>query len=122
MGRPRRLTAGGVVYHVINRANRRAKIFHKHRDYQAFIEIVAQGLERTPCRVLGLCLMPNHWHLVLRPHADGDLSRLMAWISNTHVKRYGRGKGAKHDSCKQLLYLYLWIACGVGLISVALHI
>jgi putative transposase len=101
MGRPRRLTAGGVVYHVLNRANRRAKIFHKHRDYQAFIEIVAQGLERTPCRVLGLCLMPSHWHLVLRPHADGDLSRLMAWISNTHVKRY---RTHYHDTIGGHLY------------------
>jgi putative transposase len=32
--------------------------------------------------------MPNHWHLVLWPHGDGDLSRLMAWVTNTHVKRY----------------------------------
>ena len=54
----------------------------------AFLKILGEGMERVPCRVLGLCLMPNHWHLVLWPHADGDLSRLMAWISNTHVKRY----------------------------------
>jgi putative transposase len=74
----------------MNRANRRAKIFRKPRDYDAFIKIIAEGLERTPCRVLGLCLMPNHWHLVLWPHADGDLSRLMLWITNTHVKRYRR--------------------------------
>jgi putative transposase len=76
------------VYHVLNRANRRARIFHKPRDYEAFLKVLAEGLERVPCRVLGLCLMPNHWHLVLWPHGDGDLSRLMAWISNTHVKRY----------------------------------
>jgi putative transposase len=88
MGRPRRLTAGGVVYHVLNRANRRTRIFHKPGDYQAFIKVVADGLEQVPCRVLGLCVMPNHWHLVLWPHGDGDLSRLMAWISNAHVKRY----------------------------------
>jgi putative transposase len=76
------------VYHVLNRANRRAQIFHRPRDYEAFLKVLAEGLERVPCRVLGLCLMPNHWHLVLWPHGDGDLSRLMAWISNTHVKRY----------------------------------
>jgi len=39
------LTAGGIVYHVLNRANRGAKIFHKPRDYAAFIKIVAEGLE-----------------------------------------------------------------------------
>jgi REP element-mobilizing transposase RayT len=59
MGRPRRITAGDIVYHVLNRANRRARIFHKPRDYEAFLRILAQGLERTPCRVLGLCLMPS---------------------------------------------------------------
>ena len=88
MGRPRRVTAGGIVYHVLNRANRRARIFHKPADYDAFLRIVAEGLERIPSRLLGLCIMPNHWHLVLWPYHDGDLSRLVGWISNTHVKRY----------------------------------
>jgi putative transposase len=88
MGRPRRAAAGGVVYHVLNRANRRARIFHKPRDYEAFLRVLAEGLERLPCRLLALCLMPNHWHLVLCPHADGDLSKFLAWVTNTHVKRY----------------------------------
>jgi putative transposase len=88
MARPRRVVAGGIVYHVLNRANRRARMFHKPRDYDAFLNILAQALERIPCRLLALCLMPNHWHLVLWPYLDGDLSKLMAWITNTHVKRY----------------------------------
>jgi putative transposase len=88
MGRAKRVAAGGIVYHVLNRANRRATIFHKPRDYDAFVKLLGEGLQRIPCRILGLCLMPNHWHWVLWPHADGDLSRLTAWITNTHVKRY----------------------------------
>ena len=28
-------------------------------------------------RILGYCLMPNHFHLLLRPHDDGDLGRWM---------------------------------------------
>ena len=88
MGRPRRVTTGGVVYHVLNRANRRSRIFHKSPDYEAFLNLLGEGLDRLPCRLLGLCLMPNHWHFVLWPHGDGDLSRLTGWISNTHVKRY----------------------------------
>ena len=39
-------------------------------------------------RVLGYCLMPNHFQLVLWPLADGDLSRWMHWLQNTHVRRY----------------------------------
>ena len=39
-------------------------------------------------RLLAYCLMPNHFHLVLWPHADGDVSRWMQWILTTHVRRY----------------------------------
>ena len=38
--------------------------------------------------VLGLCLMPNHFHLVVQPKGDRDLSRWMHWVLNTHVRRY----------------------------------
>ncbi len=39
-------------------------------------------------RLLAYCLMPNHFHLVLRPHCDGDLSHWMQWLMTTHVRRY----------------------------------
>jgi len=32
--------------------------------------------------------MPNHFHLVLWPHKDGDLSRWMQWLLTAHVRRY----------------------------------
>jgi putative transposase len=40
--------------------------------------------------VLGWCLMPNHWHLVLLPRrgADDALSTFMGWLSNAHVRRW----------------------------------
>ena len=38
--------------------------------------------------VLGFCLMPNHFHLAVRPEGDADLSRWMHWVQNTHVRRY----------------------------------
>ena len=41
-------------------------------------------------RVLAYCLMPNHFHLVLWPRADRDVSRWMHWLMNTHVRRYLR--------------------------------
>ena len=33
-------------------------------------------------------LMPNHYHLVLRPLADGEMSRFMGWVGGTHTMRY----------------------------------
>ena len=48
---------------------------------------MAEASVRLPMRVVAYCLMPNHFHLVIRPHADGDLGRRMHWLSTTHVRR-----------------------------------
>ena len=39
-------------------------------------------------RILGYCLMSNHFHLALWPRHDGDLSRFMQWLLTAHVRRY----------------------------------
>jgi putative transposase len=41
-------------------------------------------------RLIAYGLMPNHFHLVIRPHADGELSRRMHRLLTTHVRRYLR--------------------------------
>jgi len=33
-------------------------------------------------------LLNNHWHFVLRPNRDGEMSRFMRWITATHTMRY----------------------------------
>ena len=63
MPRQARSAPGGLAYHVINRGNGRNRIFKKAADYLAFHEVLRQSLGRTPTRLLGWCLMPNHWHL-----------------------------------------------------------
>ncbi len=32
--------------------------------------------------------MSNHYHLVLRPLVDGEMSRFMGWVGGTHTMRY----------------------------------
>ena len=88
MPRTGRIAPGGIVYHVLNRANGRRDLFRKDADFDAFLELLAEAAAREPMRILGFCLMSNHWHLVLWPRQDGDLSRFMRWLSNTHVRRY----------------------------------
>ena len=39
-------------------------------------------------RLLAWCVMPNHWHLVLWPRRDGDLSEFMRWLTVTHTQRW----------------------------------
>ena len=90
MGRAKRIASGGIAYHALNRGNGRAEIFHKEGDYDAFVKAMGEALALVPMRLLGFCLMPNHWHMVLWPRRDGDLSRFVGWVTNTHVKRYRR--------------------------------
>ena len=71
-------------------ATARAEVFHKEGDYAAFVDLLAAANERLPMRILGYVLMPNHFHLVLWPHAAGDLSRWMQWLLTSHVRRYHR--------------------------------
>ncbi len=88
MPRIARATAGGLCYHVLNRGNGRDRVFHKDEDYQAFIDLIAEANDRIPMRVLGYCLMPNHFHLMVRPFGDGELSTWMQWLMTSHVRRY----------------------------------
>ena len=90
MPRTARITPGGYAYHVLNRGVGRMDLFDDEDDYLAFVNVLGQGLERHPeARLLGYCLMPNHWHLVFWPRrgADRVLSDLMRWVGTTHVRR-----------------------------------
>ena len=88
MPRQARAAPGGLVYHVINRGNGRNKLFRKAADYAAFEKTLQQALQRTPTRVLAWSLMPNHWHLVIWPRADGELSAFVRWLTHTHTQRW----------------------------------
>ena len=94
MPRTARASAADYCYHVLNRGNGRSEVFHKVSDYAAFLDMVAAACARLPMRVLGYCVMPNHFHLVIRPRGDGDLGRWMQWLLTTHVRRYRRHYGS----------------------------
>lgn len=89
MGRPLRQSAGGVVYHVLNRRVLRLPLFEDEGDYLAFVALLAEGLARDDApELFAFCLMPNHWHLLLRPGRDGELSRWMQRLTVTHTHRW----------------------------------
>src|SRR5205823_8817177 len=93
MGRALRVSLGGYVYHVLNRANARLPLFTKDADYAAFEHVLKEAGERFRLPVLAYCLMPNHWHLLLWPQEDGLLSRYMGWLTLTHTQRWHAHRG-----------------------------
>jgi len=45
------------------------------------------ALRRFPIRLLAYCLMPNHWHMVLWPRKDGEVTAFLRWLTLTHSQR-----------------------------------
>jgi len=88
MGRPERTDIGGYLYHIINRANARAKIFNSDKEYQNFENILFEGVEKFEMRLIVYTLMPNHFHLVLYPKHDGEIQKFMHWVTLTHTQRW----------------------------------
>jgi len=68
------------------------KIFSTERDYEAFEEAVEETLSRYPMRILAYCWMPNHWHMLLWPEEDGQLSAFLQRLTNTHTQRWQQAK------------------------------
>lgn len=85
--RPRRLVAGGV-YHVVNRGALRHALFASEADWPLFLGALCDALERHPVLLLGWCLMPNHWHLLLQPQDGAALPAFMRWLTLAHCRRW----------------------------------
>lgn len=88
MPRPPRTDIANITYHVINRSNWRTSIFNSAGDYQAFERVLIEAKERVPIQIFAYSVMPNHWHMVLQPKNDGDLSRFIGWLTMTHTQRW----------------------------------
>ena len=66
----------------------RAKLFLKEEDYAAFERILDEAFLRVPLRVLGYCVMPDHWHMVVWPRdgLDHEVSDFLRWLTVTHAQ------------------------------------
>jgi putative transposase len=71
-------------------------------EYAAFEKLLITASQDARISLFSYCLMPNHWHLVLRPTGDRDLSRFMHDLTGTHaqqwnVRRNVTGQGAVYQ-------------------------
>jgi putative transposase len=88
MPRRPRFATGGHLFHVLNRSAGRRTIFEHDGDYLAFERLLAETAERFPLRLLAYVVLPNHWHLVVWPVGDDDLSATMHWLTAAHATRW----------------------------------
>ena len=80
--------SANIVFHVINRGVRRMKLFDRSGDYALFLDLFREAQRSVPIRCLAYSVMPNHFHFVLWPQQDGEMSKFMFRFTTTHSKRW----------------------------------
>lgn len=135
--------APGEYYHIYNRGNSKQKIFLDRKDYDRFLKLVflCNSQEDINFRDLlksnddvfsfdrgdalvdvgAFCLMPNHFHLLIKEKSDGNISLFMQKLATAYVmyfnKKYnrtgslfeGKFKSEHIDSDQYLKYIFSYI-------------
>jgi len=89
MARKPRVEYGGAIYHVMNRGDRREPIFKDDKDRQCFLATLGEACGKTGWQIHALCLMPNHFHLVVET-PQANLVAGMKWFLGTYTSRFNR--------------------------------
>jgi putative transposase len=135
------------IYHIFNRGINHAPIFINRRDYQRFLDLldycrfvnypikfssfkslpferkqeIKSGLKEKSVSFISYCLMPNHFHFVLRQEKDNGISSFVnrfltsyTKFFNTRHKRSGplfenRFKAVLVETDEQLVHLVRYI-------------
>ncbi len=115
MARLPRFVIPGQPQHVIQRGNNRDVIFVADEDYQFYLAKLAEGCERYQCDLHAYVLMTNHVHLLITPHTENGISKVMQSLGRYYVQYFnyqyqrtgtlweGRYKATLLDSERYLL-------------------
>jgi putative transposase len=99
MPRKLRIVVAGAIYHVVNRGNDKRIVFPEVAYYKRFVDLLQEGREHARVSLVGYCLMPNHFHLMVRPETEDALSSYMHWVTGSyasHFRRHTRTRGFGH--------------------------
>lgn len=102
------------VYHIYNRGTEKRRIFLNRRDYQRFLKTLQYyqydgpkpkfshfsqakslklNLSKKIVEIWVYCLMPNHFHLLLKQIRDGGITEFISKLTNSYTKYFN----TKHD-------------------------
>ena len=63
-------------------------LFGKEADFEAFERVLIEAHKRHPIRILSYCVLSNHWHFVVWPEEDGQVTAFFRWLAHTHAMRW----------------------------------
>lgn len=121
MATPLRYLQNNSYYHIYNRGNRKQNIFLHINDYKRFLKRTKEYKKEFDITILGYCLMPNHFHFLLKQEKQDSISSFMLKLGTSYAKYFnikyeevgslfqGRFKAKLIDSDEYLLQVSRYI-------------
>ena len=78
----------GFYYHVYNRGSEKRLIFLEKRDYLKFLKRTQEYFQKYNISILCFCLMPNHFHFLLKQEDTSSIALFMNVLQLAYAKYF----------------------------------
>ena len=93
MPRAARCVLAGLPLHVVQRGINRHPCFFRTADYEVYLRFLQAYSAEFACSVHAYCLMTNHVHLLVTPHAADGCALLMKKLGQCYVQYVNHNLG-----------------------------
>lgn len=83
----------GNFYHIYNRGANRDAIFREHDNYLFLLRRLSRIATEKPISIIAYCLMPNHYHFLLRQNGEFSIGAFMQNLFNSYSKAFNKMYG-----------------------------
>jgi len=80
----------GQYYHLYNRGAGANLLFFNPANYEYCVRLIKRYHQRYGAAMIAYCLMPNHYHFLLRQETDEPLSKFIGVLFNAYVQAVNR--------------------------------
>ena len=80
----------GEYYHIYNRGCNKEKIFRSEENYRYLLHLLKTKSVQLNVAVIAYCLMPNHYHVLLRQDGDIPAGNLIQYTFNSYSKAFNK--------------------------------
>ncbi len=95
-------------YHIYNRGAGKGLIFFNRGNYEYCLRLITRYYKQYGAKVIAYCLMPNHYHFLLRQETDQALSQFINVLFNAYVQAVNRQQGRK-GTLFERRFRYVWV-------------
>ena len=93
MPRRKNIFTTGHYYHIYNRGANRERIFFNQENYAHCLRLVRKYSQEYQIAIIAYCLMPNHYHFLLRQDGETLISHFIGVLFNAYAQALNRENG-----------------------------